>query len=77
MRLSLKQKQVLGVTAMVAVIVVALSLLHLRNLARVMLLESRARVELLANTVYHQARDVVTDPATAYQELRTSRSVQG
>ena len=76
MRLSLKQKQVLGVTAMVAVIVVALSLLHLRNLARVMLLESRARVELLANTVYHQARDVVTDPAAAYQELRTSRGVQ-
>src|SRR5687768_11946463 len=67
MRLSLKQKQVLGVTAMVALVVTALSLLHLMNLAR---------VELLANTVYHQAREVITDPATAYNEVRTSRSVQ-
>ena len=75
MRLSLKQKQVLGVTAMVALIVIALSLLHLMNLARVLLLESKARVELLANTVYHQARDVVTDPVTAYDEVRASRSV--
>src|SRR5688500_9494216 len=76
MRLSLKQKQVLGVTAMVALIVTALSLLHLMNLARVLLIESKARVELLANAVYHQARDVVTDPATAYDEVRISRSVQ-
>ncbi|MGH9221002.1 MAG: hypothetical protein ACRD1W_16975, partial [Vicinamibacterales bacterium] len=76
MRLSLKQKQVLGVTAMVALIVTALSLLHLMNLARVLLIESKARVELLANAVYHQARDVITDPATAYSEVRTSRSVQ-
>ena len=37
MRLSLKQKQVLGVTAMVALVVIALSLLHLINLARVLL----------------------------------------
>src|SRR5687768_7251038 len=76
MRLSLKHKQVLGVTAMVALVVTALSVLHLRNLARVLLLESKARVELLANTVYHQAREVITDPATAYNEVRTSRSVQ-
>jgi signal transduction histidine kinase len=76
MRLSLKQKQVLGVTAMVALIVTALSLLHLINLARVLLLESKARVELIANAVYHQARDVVTDDAIAYQEVRSSRSVQ-
>ena len=48
----------LGVTAMVALVVTALSLLHLMNLARVLLLESRARVELLANAVYHQAREV-------------------
>ena len=48
MRLSLKHKQVLGVTAMVALVVTALSVLHLMNLARVLLLESKARVELLA-----------------------------
>lgn len=76
MRFSLKQKQVLGVTIMVALIVIALSLLHLVNVAGVLLQESRARVELLANAVYHQARDVVSDRDTAYQALRTSRSVQ-
>ena len=76
MRLSIKQKQVLGVTAMVAVLVTALSLLHLRNLARVLLLESRDRVEVLANAVYIQAAQVVTDPATAYDDVRNSRSVQ-
>jgi len=76
MRFSLKQQQVLGVTAMVAIIVIALSLLHLVNLARVLLNESRARVELLANAVYLQARDVVTDRDNGYDELRASRSVQ-
>ena len=60
MRLSIKQKQVLGVTAMVAIVVTALSLLHLVNLAHALLEESRARAELLANAVYLQARDVVT-----------------
>jgi signal transduction histidine kinase len=75
-RLSLKQQQVLGVTAMVAAIVIALSVLHLMNAARILLGESRARVELLANAVYLQARDVVTDRDHGYDELRTSRSVQ-
>lgn len=76
MRLSIKQKQVMGVTAMVAIVVTALSLLHLVNLARVLLDESRARAELLANGVYHQARDVVTSRDAAADELRSSRSVQ-
>jgi signal transduction histidine kinase len=76
MRLSIKQKQVLGVTLMVAIIVIALSVLHLMNLARVLLIESRDRLELLANAVYNQAREVVDDPATAYDAVRNSRSVQ-
>ena len=76
MRLSIKQKQVLGVTAMVAMVVTALSLLHLVTLARVLLEESRARAELLANGVYNQAKDVVTSRETASDELRSSRSVQ-
>ena len=53
MRLSLKQKQVLGVTAMVALIVIALSLLHLDQHWRACCSqESRARFELFANAVY-------------------------
>jgi signal transduction histidine kinase len=76
MRLSIKQKQVLGVTLMVAIIVTALSLLHLMNLARVLLVESRDRLELMANAIYNQAREVVTEPDTAYDAVRNSRSVQ-
>jgi signal transduction histidine kinase len=75
MRLSIKQKQVLGVTAMVAIVVTALSLLHLMSLARVLLEESRARAELMANGVYLQARDAVTSREAAYGELRQSRGV--
>ena len=76
MRLSIKQKQVLGVTSMVAVVVTALSLWQLATLARVLLEESRSRAELLANEVYHQAREVVSSRESAYQDIRTSRSVQ-
>ena len=76
MRLSIKQKQVLGVTSMVAVVVTALSLWQLATLARVLLEESRARAELLANGVYHQAREVVSSRETAYRDIGSSRSVQ-
>jgi len=68
MRLGIKGKQVLGVTTIVALIVAALSLMHLAELARVKLDESRSRAELLANAVYHRAREVVAsgnDPALA------------
>lgn len=74
--LSLKQKQVLGVTTMVAAIVVALGVLHLMAVARVRLEECRARAELLASAVYHQAIDVVTTREAAYDEIRASHVVQ-
>ena len=63
MRLGIKGKQVLGVTTIVGVVVVVLSLMHLARLAQVSLDESRARAELLANAVYHRARMVVGDTA--------------
>jgi signal transduction histidine kinase len=70
MRLGIKGKQVLGVTSIVGVVVVILSLVHLSRLASVSLEESRARAELLANAVYHRAREVVNDGADPYQALR-------
>lgn len=76
MRLSLKQKQVLGVTLMVALIVIALSLLHLVNTAGVLLAESRDRFELVASSVYSQAAAAITAPETAYDEVRSSKYVQ-
>jgi signal transduction histidine kinase len=76
MRLSLKQKQVLGVTLMVAVIVIALSLAHLSNTAGVLLAESRDRFELFGSSVYSQAAAAITSQETAYNDVRTSKFVQ-
>jgi signal transduction histidine kinase len=76
MRLSLKSKQVLGVTLMVALIVIALSLLHLINTAGVLLAESRERFELFGSSVYSQAASAITTPETAYHDVRNSRFVQ-
>src|SRR5438270_870419 len=78
MRLGIKGKQVLGVTTIVGLIVVALSLMHLAELARVNLNESRARAELLANAIYQRAREVVAtgkDPATALAQDSGLRSI--
>src|SRR5262245_23164487 len=76
MRFSIKQKQVLGVTFMVALIVIALSLLHLSNTAGVLLAESRDRFELFASAVYTQAAAAIVSPETAYQDVRSNKYVQ-
>ena len=51
MRLSLRTKQVLGVTALVGAVVVVLSLIDLGQQARVRLEESQARGVLLAQAI--------------------------
>jgi len=68
-RLGIKGKQVLGVTSIVGSVVVALSLMQLSRLAAVSLTETYGRAQLLANGIFHRAREVVTggDP---YQALR-------
>ena len=68
MRLSIKAKQVAGVTSIVGLAVVVLSAYYLTSLARVRLEESQSRGELLANAVFHRAQAVVRsgeDPVTA------------
>src|SRR5690242_1658051 len=70
MRLGIKGKQVLGVTSLVGAVVVGLSVAHLARLARVSLEESRARAELMANAIFHRAREVVTEDADPFQALR-------
>ena len=70
MRLGIKGKQVLGVTSIVGVMVVVLSVLHLARLASVSLDESRARAELLSNAVYHRAQQVVVSGAEPLAALR-------
>jgi signal transduction histidine kinase len=59
MRLGIKAKQIAAVTAIVGLAVVMLSAVHATRLARVVLHESQARGELLSNTIFHRAREVV------------------
>jgi signal transduction histidine kinase len=70
MRLGIKGKQVLGVTSIVAAVVVVLSLLHVANLAHLSLEESKARAELLADAIYHRAHQVDIARADPYEALR-------
>jgi signal transduction histidine kinase len=70
MRLSIKTKQVLGVTSTVGAVVIALSLYHLTSLARVSLQESQARGELLARAIYQRAHAIVPYATDRYVALR-------
>jgi signal transduction histidine kinase len=69
MRLGIKGKQVLYVSSIVGGVVVVLSLLHLARLATVSLEESKSRAELLANAIYHRAREVVATGANPGEAL--------
>lgn len=69
MRLGIKGKQIVGVTAIVAVAVTALSGLHVTQLAQVVLRESHARGELLSNAIFHRAREVVPGSPDPYAAL--------
>ena len=70
MRLSIKTKQVLGVTSTVGAVVVALSLYHLGTLARFSLEESKARGLLLSRAIFQRAQGVAPRASDAYVALR-------
>src|SRR5262245_48660726 len=69
MRLGIKGKQVLGVTSIVATVVVILSLVNLARLARVSFAESHARADLLAKAVVHRGNMMVVPDANPYETL--------
>jgi methyl-accepting chemotaxis protein len=69
MKLGIKGKQVLGVTAILGVVVVVLSLMDLARLAQVSLDESRARADLLSKLIFHRAREIAVDGVDIRQAL--------
>jgi len=71
MQLTIRVKQIAAVTALVGLVVVSLSALHVARLARVGLHESQARGELLANAIFHRVRQVVTESPDPYLAIRT------
>src|ERR1044072_430521 len=70
MRLSIRAKQIAGVPAVVGLVVVILSGMHVTRLARVGLHESEARGELLAHAIFHRVRPIVTDSPDPYTAIR-------
>jgi signal transduction histidine kinase len=68
--LGIKAKQIGGVSLIVGLAVVALSLLHGVFVARVLLQESRSRGELVANTIYQRAKDVVPGQADPWAAIK-------
>jgi len=69
-RLSIRVKQIAGVTAIVGLAVVALSALYATRLADVVLHESYSRGQMLAKTILHRAGGVVTGSGDPYALLR-------
>ena len=76
MRLSLRTKQVVGVTMIVTLTVVILSGWFLATLARVLLLESQRRAELLMDVVYQRAFGVLATGGEPYAALQNDEGLQ-
>ncbi len=75
--MSIKAKQVAGVTTLVVVVVLVLSAFHLAALARLSLQETAARGEMLAQAIFQRARQVVAEGAAdPYGALRADGGVR-
>lgn len=76
MRVGIKAKQVAGVTSIVGLSIVALSVIHLGSLARVSVEESKARGELITNAIFHRARVAIAEQADPYRALRDDEGLR-
>jgi signal transduction histidine kinase len=73
---SIKSRQVAGVTTLVVLIVSALSAYHLATLARLSMQESASRGDLLKQAIFQRAREVVTGAADPYAALRQDGGIR-
>ena len=75
--MSIKAKQVAGVTTLVVLIVAVLSGYHLATLARLSLQETASRAELLSRAIFQRSREVVAKPtANPYAALRSDGGIR-
>src|SRR6476620_9253620 len=84
--MSIKGRQVAGVTTLVVFIVAVLSAFHLATLARLSLAESQSRGDLLLHAIFQRARDVAppaaaesngaSDPDAAYAALQRDGGIR-
>ena len=75
--MSIKAKQVAGVTSLVVLIVAVLSGYHLATVARLSLQDTAERAELLSRAIFQRAREVVSVPtADPYAALRNDGGIR-
>jgi signal transduction histidine kinase len=74
--LSIKSRQVAGVTSLVVVVVAALSAYHLATLARLSLEETKSRGDLLRQAIFQRAREVVPDAKDPYVALQQDGGIR-
>lgn len=77
--MSIKSRQVAGVTSLVVVIVAVLSAYHMATLARLSLQESASRGDMLRQTIFQRAHEVVRtakDADSAYAALRDDGGIR-
>src|SRR6185503_1973873 len=76
MRLSIRAKQIAGVTAIVGVTVVVLSGLYLARLAGVIVAESNSRAQILGFTILHRVTQLDIDPTDRYAALKNDSGLR-
>src|SRR5215218_9751928 len=75
--MSIKAKQVAGVTTLVVVIVAILSAYHLSSLSSFLLQETASRADLLSSALFQRARAVVGEgSANPYEALRQDGGIR-
>ena len=75
--MGIKAKQVAGVTTLVVVVVVALSLYHVARLVQLNFEETASRGQLLAQVIFQRAKEIVAQSQTdPYEALRTDSSIR-
>ena len=75
--MSIKAKQVAGVTSLVVAVVMALSAYHMATLARLNLEDTASRGQMLANALFQRAKQVVAQGGVdPYEALRQDGGIQ-
>jgi signal transduction histidine kinase len=74
--MSIKSRQVAGVTSLVVFIVASLSVYHLATIARIDLQESASRGDMLREAIYQRARDVVPTAKDPYAALQKDGGIR-
>jgi signal transduction histidine kinase len=74
--MSIKSRQVAGVTSLVVVIVAALAAYHLTTLARRSLQESASRADMLRRAIYQRAFAIIPTAKDPYASLREDGGVR-